>query len=362
MARPTRTTGRLAPATASRHEGWTGELTAGLSHGPQRRRTRFPGGIFALLFGDLSFLWEGIVVRKFVSWVLLALGGFLLVAAVVATVWAPDQVKRTPIDTDSTTRLSGTAEKLNPAEGEVEDLDVRAVSITEADSEVSDDDIVVFVNTVCLVVDVPDTPDCGEEGTGKDADPNVISISTDVFAADRQTALAVNDADYLPSDAEPHEGLLNKFPFDTEQKDYPFWDSLLKRAVTAEYVGTDERDGLEVYEFNYTVTEEPAVVTGDIEGLYSMDKTMWIDPRTGQIIDQEQHDVRTLDNGDPLLDLNLSFTDEQVQTNVDDAEDNISSLDLLTSTVPLIGFIGGPLLILVGLALLVTAGRGRQEA
>lgn len=299
--------------------------------------------------------------RKIVSWALLALGGFLLAAAVVATVWVPDQVKRTPIDTDSTTRLSGTAEKLNPTEGEVETLDVRAVSITEADSEASDDDIVVFVNTVCLVVDVPDTPDCGEQGTGKNADPNVITISPDVFAADRQTALAVNDPDYLPSDAVPHEGLLNKFPFDTEKKAYPFWDSVLKEAVTAEYVGTDERDGLEVYEFNYTVTEEPAVVTGDIEGLYSMDKTIWIEPRTGKIVDQEQHDVRTLEDGDPLLDLTLSFTDEQVQTDVDDAKDSVATLDLLTKTVPLVGFIGGPLLILGGVVLLVLGAR-RQNA
>jgi stearoyl-CoA desaturase (delta-9 desaturase) len=41
-------------------------------------------------------------VRKIVSWILLGLGAFLLVTAIVATVWAPDQVKRAPIDTDST--------------------------------------------------------------------------------------------------------------------------------------------------------------------------------------------------------------------------------------------------------------------
>lgn len=299
--------------------------------------------------------------RKIVSWLLLALGGFLLVAAVVATVWAPGQVQRAPVDTDSTTRLAGTAEKLNPSEGEVEDLDVRATSITEADSEASDDEVVVYTSTVCLVIDVPDTPDCGEQGTGDDADPNVITISTDVFATDRETGLAVNEGDYLPEDAEPHEGLMNKFPFGTEKKSYPFWDGVLKQAIPTEYVGTEDIDGLTVYEFSYSVSEEPAVVTGDIEGLYSMDKTMWIEPKTGQIVDQEQHDVRTLDNGDPLLDLQLAFTDDQVATNVEEAKDNVSSLELITGTVPLIGFIGGPLLIVIGLALLVSGRRSTSS-
>ena len=48
------------------------------------------------------------------------LGAFLLVTAVVASVWAPDQVKRAPLDTDSTTRLSGTAQKLPTGETDVQ--------------------------------------------------------------------------------------------------------------------------------------------------------------------------------------------------------------------------------------------------
>ncbi|MFC6285667.1 DUF3068 domain-containing protein [Nocardioides sp. GCM10027113] len=299
--------------------------------------------------------------RKIVSWVLLGVGAFLLVTAVVASVWAPGQVKRAPIDTDSTTRLAGTAERLDASAGEVVDLDVRAVSITEADSNASDDEIVVYVNTVCLVVDVPDTPDCGEPGTGEDADPNVINIATDVFATDRETGLAVNDPEYLPADAEPHEGLVNKFPFDTEKKDYPFWDGVLDRAVTAQYVGETTIDGLDVYEFNYVVEEEPATVVGDIEGLYSMDKTIWAEPRTGKIVDQEQHDVRTLEDGSPLLDLRLAFTDEQVAADVADAEDSLDSLNLLTRTVPIVGYVAGPLLILVGAGmLLMAAARSRR--
>ena len=86
---------------------------------------------------------------------------------------------------------------------------------------------------------------------------------------------------------------------------------------------------------------------------------MWIEPKTGQIIDQEQHDVRAA-NGTPLLDVELSFTDSQVKTNVDDAKSNVSSLDLITSTVPLIGFILGPILLIAGAIGLVLSRRSER--
>ena len=76
--------------------------------------------------------------RKIVSWILLGLGAFLLVTAIVAKVWAPDQVKRAPIDTDSTTHLSGTAAVVPTGDTNV---DVRAVSVTKSDSKKSTDDV-----------------------------------------------------------------------------------------------------------------------------------------------------------------------------------------------------------------------------
>ena len=294
--------------------------------------------------------------RKIVSLLLMGLGGFLLVAALVSATWAPGQAKRAPLDTDSTTRLSGTAAAL--PNGETNQA-VRAVSVTKADSGASDDDVVVYTGYTCLVVDKAGEPDCGNPGFGEDADPNLVTVGEpEVFATDRRTGVAVNDSKYLPEGTPETQGLVNKFQFDTEQASYEFWDGVLDATVTTEFEDVEEVNGLETYRFHYAVTDEPAKISGDIEGLYSMDKTLWIEPGTGQIIDQEQHDVRKI--GDQtLLDVNLSFTDEQVQVNVDDANANLSSLRLITSTVPLIGFIGGPLLLLGGVAL-VMAGRRNQ--
>jgi hypothetical protein len=289
--------------------------------------------------------------------VLLAVGAFLLAAGVVAVVWAGDKVELTPLDSESTTQLSGAATVLPAGPG---DYDVRAVNITRADSDASDDEVIVWERHSCLVLDVPDTPDCGEQGVGEDADPNVISISTDLVATDRNTGEAVNGGGYLPEGTPEHEGLINKFPFRTEKKDYEYWDGVVDRAVTAVYDGTDEIDGLEVYRFVVTVTDEPAEIADGVDGTYSIERTTWVEPKSGAIIDQEFHDVREVD-GSPVLDLELSFTDEQVAEFVADAEDNIFLIDLATKIVPLAGFIGGPILLALGTLGLVLDNRSRPH-
>lgn len=295
--------------------------------------------------------------RKIIGWVLLALGAFLLVVGLMASIWAPGQVKRTPLDTDSTTRLAGSADKLNPASGEVESLDVKATSITKADSKRSDDNVVVFVNTVCLVIDEGDVPDCVD---ADDPEGRLITASTDVFATDRSTAEAVNGK-YLPAGAEEKEGLINKWPFDAEKKDYPYWDGLLGAPVDAVYDSTETLEGLETYKYHVVVDQQSAEVVDGIQGVYSQDKYLWIDPVTGSIINQTQQELRTLENGDVLLDLDLAFTDEQVSDNVESAKDSGSKIDLITRTVPLVGFIGGALALLAG-AYLVFAGRKDEKA
>jgi len=64
--------------------------------------------------------------------------------------------------------------------------------------------------------------------------------------------------------AEPHEGLVNKFPFEVEQKTYPFWDGVVGRAVDATFQGEEEVDGLPTYKFQGTPADAPAELS-DIE-------------------------------------------------------------------------------------------------
>jgi hypothetical protein len=291
-------------------------------------------------------------VRKIIGWVLLGLGAFLLVTGLLATVWAPGQVERTPLDTNSTTYLSGNADKLNPATGETEAIDVKATSITKADSKRSDDEVIVFVNTTCLVIDEGDVPDCVD---AEDPEARLVSATSDVFATDRSDGLAVNGK-YLPAGAEEKEGLVNKWPFKAEKKDYPYWDGLLGETVTAAYDSTESLDGLETYKYRVLLEEVEADVVEGVQGVYSQDKFIWIEPRTGAIVNQQYHEVRELEDGTTVLDMEIGFTEEQVASGIKTTKDNKSQLDLVTGTLPLVGFIGGLLALLAG-AFLVFAGR-----
>jgi hypothetical protein len=308
-------------------------------------------------FGDFNALLRRMLVRKVIAGVLLGLGSFLLVAALTVVLWGGDAVKKTPLDTNSVTNLSGTADKLNPGTGEVESLQVKAASVTKADAELSSDDVVVFVNTTCLVIDDGDTPQCVD-----DSDDRLVSASSDVFATDRRTAEAVNDPQYIPPSAEEKSGLVNKWPFDAEKKDYTYWDSMLGEAVDATYDGTETLEGLETYKYHVLVEEQAAEVVEGVDGVYSQDKYIWVDPTTGSIVNQTQHEVRELEDGSPLLDMQLAFTDEQVESNVADAKDSGQSLDLLTKTLPLVGFIGGAIAFLAGLFLFLRARRDTTAA
>jgi hypothetical protein len=295
--------------------------------------------------------------RKILALVLIGLGAFLLVAAVVAQTWAPAQVERTPLDTDNTTYLSGSAMKADPANDyELEPLDVVAFSTNQADADASDDDVVAWVSTLCLVVDEGDPTGCVDED---DPQGRLISAETDVFATDRHTGMTVNDEKYLPADAKPQDGLQNKWPFNAEKKTYPVWDGLAGTAVDATYEGTEDIAGLETYHYVATVDASGVEVIDGVPGDYQATTDYYIEPRTGTIINQVVHQERQADGIGPILELDLAFTDDQVQKNVDDTEDNLSTLELIEDTVPLVGYAVGIPLVLIGAGLLLL-GRRRQ--
>ena len=55
--------------------------------------------------------------RRTVGFVLLGLAGFLVTAAILVLVWVPGQVKKTPLDVDTDTRLTGNAAALPTGAG-----------------------------------------------------------------------------------------------------------------------------------------------------------------------------------------------------------------------------------------------------
>ena len=128
-----------------------------------------------------------------ISLVLLGLGSFLLVVAVLCTVWAPGVVKKTPIDINNTTHLSGVAQRLDASTGELGPVSkIRILSVTKADGDKSDDDVVVFKAGSCVVVNEDGkAPDCVDGD-----DPRLVTADESTFATDRVTALAVDNGDF----------------------------------------------------------------------------------------------------------------------------------------------------------------------
>lgn len=289
--------------------------------------------------------------RKVLSIVLVGLGAFLLVAAIVALTWVPGQVQRTPLDTDDITYLSGSATILG------EEGPVKAFSTSKIDSNKSTDKVAVWSSTLCVVWDRGDIDGCVDD---TDPDGRLITAEDTQFATDRHTAMTVDNDGFLPKDTLQMEGLQNKWPFNTEKKTYPVWDDIVGSAVDAKYQGEDTLDGLDVYVFQYDVSVGPVNLIMDINGTYNATNTYYIEPRTGQIIKQVVHQERVAQGVEPILELDLEFTDDQVQANVDNANDNIAQLDLLGKTVPLVGFIVGIPAILIGLAL-IFLGRRKAE-
>jgi hypothetical protein len=293
--------------------------------------------------------------------VLLGLGVFLIVAGVLALTWAPGVVKKTPLDVDTTTLYEGTAAKLDPLTGAFDTKPAYAVRTTKADSKKSSDDHVIMVENACAVFDTGGAKVCVNGN-----DPDLITATTDVFATDRVTALAVEDKN-LPDDAVPHEGLVNKFPFDVEKKTYPFWDGDVGKAVDIDFVGTTTLFGLTTYEFSYTVKDVPINIADDdpatpeddtIPGTYDNIVTVWVDPKTGSIVKSGQDQQQYLEDGTEAADVKLMQTDASVKDFVDDANAARTQLFVLLTVLPIVGFAGGILCLLGGLALIMRERSG----
>jgi hypothetical protein len=295
------------------------------------------------------------VKRTWFGVVLLGLGAFLLVAGVLATVWAPGVVKKTPLDVNQVTHLDGTVKKLNPSTGKLEENPVKVESISKTDSNASDDDTAVWVQTACAVIDVDDAPNCVDGD-----DPRLISATTDAFASDRVSAEAIPDYPGLPADAVPHEGLVNKWPFDSEKKDYTYWDGTVGEAVPAIYSGTENILGVDTYVYTITTTDAPIEIADGIDGTYDNVTTIYVEPKTGAIQEQTESMQQYLDDGTQVVDLNIEFTDEQMQQFADDADSNMLLLSLVTVWMPIVGFVGGGLCVVAGALLLLSARRNRD--
>ena len=290
--------------------------------------------------------------RKVLPALLAGLGAFLVAMAIVALTWVPGVVERTPLDTDNTTVLDGTVSVLGEEEGPA-----RAFSANAVDSNASDDDVAVWDTSLCLVHDVDGIDSCVD-----DDDPagRLISAETTRFATDRHDR-PDRPQRGLPACGHPAAWRACRTSGRSTRRRRPTpsgttWSAPRSTRTT---IGEEEIDGLKVYVYEYSANVGPVVIVGDIIGTYFGQYTFYVEPKTGSIINQTIHQERLSAGVESVLDLDLKFTDDQIQTNVDDANDALSLLNLLEVILPIVGFAVGIPALVIGLLLML---RGRRKS
>jgi len=214
-----------------------------------------------------------------------------------------------------------------------------------------------------------------------------ISVTTVSACLDRHTGMAVADcsrasvtSDDRTTDPAGITGLVDTFPFGTQKKDYPYYDSVILAAVPMRYSGTDTVNGLPVYRFVQDIPPTQAQevqVPGDLVGgdpsqlvnahlFYQNRRVVWVEPVSGVIV-KDQEDMReTLrgpDNREGAVALAGPFvmTPESVRDLTDQAVTAKRQLLLLSGTGPTVLVLGGLLLALLGVALVAWPRRGRRR-
>ena len=195
--------------------------------------------------------------RRVLGLALMGLFGFLLVVGLLAQFYAPGQVKKTPLDVNTLTNLAGEGSYLGAAATPVTVWQrtprPSGTSRTRASSSYS--------NFSCAMKD-PDGTDAARNRSvcPRNRPPAHQRLPEDLFATDRKTAMAVNEAhQYIGADGVPHQGLINKFPLDVEKKTYPMWDALMNGTVDATFAGEETVNGLNTYKFAGSISSRAQV-------------------------------------------------------------------------------------------------------
>jgi len=303
--------------------------------------------------------------------ILFGVGAFLIVAALLAKFYAYPTLAVAPQDPNSETVLTADdATVFDTATLSEVDTSLTSVVKTVGDQEAAEDD-------------GGDTRVYTSATSTRDADGNIRSRSVARVAFDAHTGEAINCCGEYEESVEgereevEHDGLVIKFPFNTQKQSYDFWDSSLGETVEIDYQGTEEVGGLKTCKFQQTIEptevstlEVPASVVGaDGDGnvtaqrMYSNVRTLWVEPETGAVIDREEQQLSTLryDGEDQVTvtEANLSYSDETVQTGIDDYGSKATLLGAARTWVPLVLGIIGLVLVVAGV-LLTMRSRSRD--
>jgi DUF3068 family protein len=298
--------------------------------------------------------------RRFLGPVLLGLGVFLLVLAGMLRFYVADRVVITPIDQYAQTVAPGPGTYLDPAVLQERPGDLVATRTLRADVAASSKSVAVWDVSVVL-------------STG---DRTFVRATLDRVATDRRTGEAVNCCgEAVDSAPTRHTGVSYKFPFDTQKKDYAWWDPTSKQAPLAKFVSEEKIQGLTTYKFLQVIAptqiqtnEVPGSLVGETAPsvqapvFYSTTRTVWVEPKTGVIVKGNEQNKTTLRNSAgedkaTVIQYDLTFDNDTQQNQAKLAKDNITKINTVTLWLPLLGLVLGLILIAAGLIIMRAGDR-----
>ncbi len=334
--------------------------------------------------------------RKFLSVAAVVLGLVLIAgAAVVRWTVAPSQAVL-PSDTNTTTTYTGTAAAL-----------FNAAALTTPGAKV-------------LVANVPITTTHTTKVLGTKGKNALVSDGGKLKLAGTtvggfQYRYAVNRTSMGRGSGYPNvvrqTGITFNWPIRTAKKNYEGWISDTQGTTPLRYTGTAKRGGLSTYVFTATAAAKPVTDPATLKALpaslpkatlvklaaglglsptalgslqkilpalpdpvpfsysYAMKATYWVEPRTGEVVDLQEREVRTLALKigatvvpvTPVMDITYHAAPAQLAASVKTARHDANLVTLVYTTLPLSLAIAGGVLFLAGLVGLALSRR-RDES
>ncbi|WP_158845810.1 DUF3068 domain-containing protein [Saccharothrix deserti] len=328
--------------------------------------------------------------RRYVTFVLLGLGVFAVAAGLLLRLYAYPRLAKVPhdIDTESVAQGTGITALVYVPEGDRARPEIREnLSLTStrtvtgnlrAEEVTKDGDVTVWVETSMVTSDADDLVVtagvrslCLDRYTGEGVTPCENQYYEDVSG---QRVVADRGEAQQP-------GLSFKFPFDTQRRDYRWYDDNVKEAPEIRYVGEETVQDLATYQFVQQIPPtriaerdvpgalvgEPGVPTVRADLYYQVTRTLFVEPVTGKVIaggEDVRQELRTagqgVGQGTVVFDGELKLNDKTVAANVAESKENVSSLSLIANLQPILWTTGG-VLIAVSLLLMFTGRRGRHS-
>jgi Porin PorA len=327
--------------------------------------------------------------RRIVSYVLIGLGVFAVALGLLLRLYAYPKLVKIPLDIDNVSVAQGSGVTSVLIE-EVDDVptpkihtDLDVTSTTHVTGDLTDPQVVEGGDVAAWVEATKAVDDAS--GILMDASLRELCLdrhSAEAVAPCENQYISVEEGERITTDPDivQQPGLSFKFPFGTEQRDYQFYDLNVRKTVPARFDGTETIKGIDCYRFvaqtenaridqqevpgSLIGREEPSV---RVDRYYSDRRTMWVEPDTGVLVSVEDEGKQELvapdespGEGTTVYAGTLRLNDKTVDNNIAQVNDNSGKLSLLT-VGPIVLWIVGGVLILVGVPLLISSRRRRHE-